>query len=96
MGCYHLDLPSGGTGIICGKLGKPCASCSRPADYLCDFPVGKGKTCDRRMCEKHAAEVGPDLHYCTAHHAQWERFRASGGVERELANVVPYRQPGLF
>lgn len=67
-----------------------CTDCLEPAEFLCDFPVGDGKTCDRPLCEGHAHEVAPDVHYCTGHHAMWEEFRASGGVVRELAEVIPW------
>jgi hypothetical protein len=58
---------------------------------LCDFPVGAGKTCDRPICEYHAAEVAPNVDYCPAHHAEWKAFRDAGGVKRELENVVPFK-----
>lgn len=90
VSCYITD---DGAGIICGNLGPHCqaARCGRIGDLLCDFPVGDGKTCDRPLCEHHAVEVAPDMHYCPAHLLEWERFRESGGVREELANVVPYK-----
>lgn len=48
----------------------PCGSGER-GTKLCDFPLrGKkqGKTCDKRMCERCAANVGPDRDLCQAHH----------------------------
>lgn len=97
MGCYHVDLPNGGHGIICGKLGQHCAHCARVGDYLCDYPVGKGRngqprTCDAPLCEVHAFEIGPDLHYCPAHNQRWQLYLAEGGEAKELANVTPYRR----
>lgn len=76
--------------FMCGKLGPHCADCSWVSGYLCDYPVGKGKTCDRPLCEDHANEVAPDLHYCNVHYREWEEFRKSGGVEKELKNVTPF------
>jgi hypothetical protein len=34
--------------IVCGrsKTPKPCHFCGQPGSRLCDWPVGKGKTCD--------------------------------------------------
>jgi len=89
-------LIPGDTGLIrvCGDLGPHCvnADCLDVSEYACDYPVGHGKTCDRVMCENHAHEVAPDVHYCRGHFAEWEAFRQSGGVEHELANVTPYRR----
>lgn len=80
-----------GTGLIlCGNLGEKCVACGWVGEFLCDYPVGDGKTCDRSLCEEHAHEVGPDLHYCADHYLEWERFRKSGGVEKALKNVIPY------
>jgi len=61
-------------------------------DFLCDFPVGDGKTCDRPICPDHATEIAPEIHYCAGHLLMWKEFRDAGGVERELTNVVPYPQ----
>jgi hypothetical protein len=49
------------------KLGPECRACICVADFLCDYPMGEGKTCDAPMCRKHAREVGPDRHYCPWH-----------------------------
>jgi len=96
MPCYTKDDPKLGRMFICGKLGPHCADCGWVADYLCDYPVGKGKTCDRDMCESHANEVGPDLHYCKAHLGMWHAYRDSGAEVRELANVLPFKQLPLL
>ena len=90
MPCYIKDLPEGRM-FICGDLGPHCTECQDAAGFLCDFPVGEGKTCDRDLCEVHASEVAPDLHYCTAHMGMWTAYRESGGVRRELENVVPFK-----
>lgn len=77
--------------FITGELGDHCADCMAVGDYLCDFPVGEGKTCDRPMCDAHSKEIGPELHYCLAHQQMWERFKASGGVSESLRNVVAFK-----
>jgi hypothetical protein len=41
--------------------------CPREAVVLCDFPLGKGKTCDAPLCLEHAAEAEPGLHFCRGH-----------------------------
>ena len=40
-------------------------------DFLCDYPVGDGKTCDYAMCEDHSYQIGEDLHYCQTHYDLW-------------------------
>ena len=80
MPCYIQPMKGGGTMFLCG-------------DFLCDFPVGEGKTCDMPLCEGHATEVAPNVHYCPGHMVLWQKFRDASGVQRELENVVPYAHP---
>jgi len=91
MPCYVIyDEKQNPVGHLCGKLGAHCADCGDVGVNLCDFPVGAGKTCDRPICDFHAHEVAPNVHYCDVHHAEWKAFRDAGGVKRELENVVPF------
>lgn len=96
MPCYVKDHPKLGRMFICGKLGPHCADCGDVGDYLCDYPVGKGKTCDRSMCDDHSTEVAPNLHYCAPHLGMWQAYRDSGALVHELENVLPFKQMGLF
>lgn len=43
--------------------------CERPGRFLCDYPMGEGKTCDQMICAEHrvALPYGQDL--CLAHAA---------------------------
>lgn len=79
---------------MCGSgLKEPhCADCMGFGDYLCDYPVGAGKTCDRPLCDEHAHLVAPpDVHYCDGHYAEWKRWREGHGEDRVLENVIPFR-----
>ena len=93
MPCYS-KYTEGGNMFMCGRLGPHCnaSGCNWVSEYLCDYPVGEGKTCDRPLCTEHAYEVAPDTHYCAAHYNQWADFKNNGGVENELKNVVPYKK----
>lgn len=91
MPCYIEPLRDGGTMFLCGDFGPHCADCGAVGDNLCDYPVGDGKTCDRNICDRHAHEIAPNMHYCDQHYAEWRTFRDSGGVAAELENVVPFR-----
>ena len=93
MTCYLLSLKDGKNGIVCGDLGPACIECGAVAEYLCDYPVGEGKTCDRPLCDAHAERIAPDIHYCPSHSKLWLEFRQSGGVEKELENVIPFKTP---
>ncbi len=92
MACYRIyDKNRKPIGHLCGDLDPHCAECGDVGTQLCDYPVGDGKTCDRPVCEYHAAVVAPNVDYCPAHHAEWKAFRDDGGVKRELENVVPFK-----
>lgn len=57
-------------GILCGghRSRKRCSWCGRGyADKLCDFPVGRDKTCDAPICNRCATSVGEDRDYCPKH-----------------------------
>ena len=95
MPCYRARSDDGSEYFICGRnldLGPTCHDCGYVSDYLCDYPVGYGKTCDRPMCEKHAHEIGPDLHYCQAHFAEWKKYKESGGLSMDLENVFSFKR----
>lgn len=94
MPCYVTHLKGGGTVFMCGDLGPHCAAekCADSSDYLCDYPVGEGRTCDLPLCESHAYEVAPNIHYCPGHLILWQEFRASGREVAELENVMPFKE----
>ena len=78
--------------FMCGNLGEHCADCSAPADFLCDYPVGDGKTCDRKMCDENAHEVASEIHYCDAHFKMWREFRESDEIKKHLNNVAFFKK----
>ena len=47
---------------LCGQ-----PNCAWPAPFLCDFSISMIKSCDERLCYKHAIEVNRDRHYCPKH-----------------------------
>lgn len=66
----------GVTMIVCRRGARPraapcdLAGCNREHTKLCDFPLrGKraGATCDAKICDAHATQVGPGRDYCPAH-----------------------------
>lgn len=57
---WHMDGPFDAT-MVC--------PCGHWADFLCDTPIGKGRTCDRPMCYCCRDAVGDDLDRCAYHKA---------------------------
>lgn len=45
-------------------------ACPTRATRQCDFPLGKGRTCDAYICASHATTAGPDLDHCPQHACQ--------------------------
>ena len=96
MTCYTVHMDDGSRVVfLCGNLGPHCSdhNCGDVSGFQCDFPVSDGKACDLYLCRRHAFEVAPDIHYCPGDALLWREFKESGGVKRELENVVPYKQP---
>lgn len=59
MGCARSFFDKDGVphGWVCGSGIVPCSTCGNVADHLCDYPMGKGKTCDAPLCDNHAIKV---------------------------------------
>lgn len=81
MPCIVLKKPDGSNIFMCGEglRQKDLVLCSQPghppryADFLCDYPVGEGRTCDLPLCPECAKRVGPDRHFCPVHFAEFAR-----------------------
>ncbi len=62
MGCARawIDPRTGEpTGFACGEGVVACSVCGVWAERLCDYPLGKGRTCDAPLCSNHAIPVRP-------------------------------------
>jgi hypothetical protein len=54
--------------LICGSFKpSPRCDCGQIAEYLCDEPMGKGKTCDIPLCEACKTSIGDGLDLCPVH-----------------------------
>jgi hypothetical protein len=72
---HEILEPDNSPMIMCGDGMEPsdvCA-CAHFADYLCDWPVGRGKTCDIVMCDCCGTKVGDDKHLCAIHLALFDK-----------------------
>ncbi len=70
MPCNHINLPGGGSAIICSRSSQKRCAGGRPATKLCDFPLAgtkAGKTCDKPLCVVCAVHREPDIDYCRPH-----------------------------
>lgn len=77
MICETVNL-NGVSAIVCGRgrRRKRCG-CGAPADLLCDWKIGGGKTCDRAICKTHAQEVATDKHLCREHQEAYRLWLAT-------------------
>ena len=74
--------------IVCHRKPWPetaQCSCAAFAEYLCDYPVGENRTCDRPMCADHAHQVGHDIHYCPGHFREYEAWLKRSGADATLS-----------
>lgn len=61
------------SGIVCSRGRRPwrkkaCEFCGAPgAGFLCDFELGKKKTCDKQICGGCRVSVGRDRDFCPEH-----------------------------
>lgn len=80
FGRGRLDemLPMGdGLIFTCGEnLVIEICRCGHEGAFLCDYPIGKGQTCDVPMCEGCRRNIGVELDLCEIH--LWEFKRKSG------------------
>lgn len=68
---YIAKHTDGSPIFICGKLGPHCSDCLAPAENLCDYPISKNKTCNRKVCHQHSHEIHTNHHYCSAHFQEY-------------------------
>jgi hypothetical protein len=86
MGCAtSID----GHTFFSGRGIEGCSFCGVVADFLCDFPLGGGATCDTNICRRHAIDqphASVRLDYCPPHDAvQKEQIWPSWTRRRDRA-----------
>lgn len=56
------------THFLCGDfVPEPICRCGHIAGLLCDYPIGRGKTCDLPICPKCSVRIRDDVDLCTIH-----------------------------
>lgn len=88
MPCYPIydEKKDEISGWMCGEnLNLPvCADCGLICEYLCDFPVGKNSTCDKKICPRCALEIKNDIHLCPEHAIYYKDNSDSLYLQREI------------
>ena len=73
MPCHSIP----GVGIVCTReRRRRCTECGGRCEVLCDWKLrGKkaGRTCNRGLCLRCAANPAPDKHLCPAHARAWAK-----------------------
>jgi hypothetical protein len=103
MTCDFIQMPGGGTAVICSHTRRRrCSACGElRATKLCDGPPAPGsrkKTCDADLCTRCAVHVdGKDVDYCPRHapgaQPQEEPMRHRGGSPQHVSGLLPLAIP---
>lgn len=84
MPCIPMKV-GGISAIVCtGRGRQKCCRCGAPANLVCDWKVGNGKTCDQPICTVHAEEPAPNKHLCEEHQVAYRAW-LDKRREKELA-----------
>ena len=78
MTCEHVQLPGGGTAIVCSSgRAKRCA-CGRRATLECDWKVKErhSGTCDAPLCSSCTMSPAEGKDLCPDHVAAFEQWKA--------------------
>lgn len=87
MPCEHVELPSGGSAIVCTTGRRPkCVGCGKPARLLCDWktPGVKRGTCDAPVCASCSTKPAEGKDLCPTHGQEYEIW-LDRRAEREAA-----------
>lgn len=80
MACERVNLPSGGSAIVCGTDRRPkCSVCgARSRVNLCDWktPGQRKGTCDAPICDACSTKPAPGKDLCPTHKAAYEEWSA--------------------
>lgn len=69
----------GNTQFYCGSGVVEVCKCGHMADFLCDYPSGRGKTCDLPLCQDCRFNIGEERDLCEIH---WHMFKGKAGDTR--------------
>ena len=75
-GIIERAKQGGGPMFFCGpgvRHDWVCAidGCGGMSGFLCDWPMGSGKTCSAPLCDEHRRNIGHELDLCPVHATMW-------------------------
>lgn len=86
MPCDFVQLPRGGTAIVCSSRRRQRCACGKPAPKLCDWkvPGKRSGTCDVPLCVNCTTVPAPEKDLCPKHAAEFAEWKAMRLLERRL------------
>lgn len=82
MKCTPVNLGNGAQAIVCGGSRVQKCACGRLSTRLCDWKIGRGRTCDARLCDQCAYSPAPGKDLCPTHAAAWNRHPKNPSSEK--------------
>jgi hypothetical protein len=69
-----VKLPDGTAALVTGNFPrpKPC-TCGKESTRLCDWIIGRGRTCDAPLCDSCTSSPAPDKDLCKRHAQLWAK-----------------------
>lgn len=64
------------------KVESPHCACGHMADFLCDYPMGRGKTCDLNLCWCCRKHLNNEQDLCQIHFAEF--VKKTGATQLNL------------
>lgn len=61
--------------------------------YQCDWPMGRGKTCDAILCDDHAFQIAEEKHLCPIHRAIFEATGVMTPIRTEKLRLAKAAGP---
>lgn len=70
MRCTPMVV-DGTPAIVCGRAPTKRCACGNEAGMLCDWKVGKNRTCDVPLCDGCTTSPAPGKDLCPGHAEAW-------------------------
>lgn len=86
-----MDLENGVVRTMCGpdpEIICQVRGCYENHVVLCDYPVGDGETCDKRVCRTHRTHASENSDYCPDHRTQQREQKITSARNRARRGEV--------
>lgn len=71
MKCSNIKM-GGASMIVCGSQRIEVCACGQIGTRLCDWKLGKGRTCDASICDDCTTTPAKNKDLCKVHAKMWE------------------------